>query len=260
MAYVDIAYDRDPATGAILFDANGYPDFATNAGANTYGQLQARIANEVLGSPTTADIQNAIQDAIVAYERESFWFNSIRSFGSTGSASDLTTVQGQEFYSAIDLPVLANFPHMSKIMVLAFGNRYPLISRTPQWIDDQSFSPTWQSMPTDWATSSGSDLRLYPIPNQAYQLIIDATIRFAPLTADADYNCWTNRAEALIRFEAKRLLFKNITRDAEQALAMELEIFGDLRTGRQGALAMLRRESMRRAGGPGKIRASRGYL
>jgi hypothetical protein len=260
VAIVDIVYQRDPATGQILFDGNGYPLYGPNPNANTYIQLQQRVQNEVLGSPTTTDVQNAIQDAILEYERESFDFNQMRFFGDvTGSSSDLVTVAGKEFYSNVDLPVLVNYPHISKILVLAFANRYPLIQRTPQWIDDQSISTSWQGLPSDWCWQAGS-IRLYPVPNGGYPLILDATIRFAPMVANTDYSVWSNRAEALIRTEAKRLLFKNITRDADQAQAMELDLMGDPRTGRQGALAMLRRETTRRAGGTGKLRPSRGYM
>lgn len=259
MALLDITYQRDPISGAVLFDADGNPIYGTNTGAATYGDMQTRIANEVLGSPTTSDIQNAIQDAIAEYERESFYFNDMRTFGAVGSGSNLQTVAGKEFYSDIDLPVLVNMPHMRKVMVVAFSNRYSLIERTPQWIDDHSISTTWQGLPTDYCWQAGS-LRIYPVPNGGYPLIIDGTIRFPPLVASSDYNAWTNRGERLIRTEAKRLLFREITRDADQASAMELELMGDPRTGRQGALAMLRRETTRRAGGPGKLRASRGYL
>lgn len=259
MAILDITYQRDPASGAVLFDASGNPIYGTNTGANTYAQMQARVKNEVLGSPTTSDIQNAIQDAIAEYERETFWFNDMRTFGATGSASNLQTVAGKEFYSNVDLPVLVNMPHLRKIMVVAFANRYPLVERTPQWIDDQSISTSWHGLPTDYCWQAGS-LRLYPVPDGGYPLIIDGTIRFPPMVADSDYSVWTNRAERLIRTEAKRLLFREITRDDLQVQAMELELMGDPRTGRQGALAMLRRESTRRAGGPGKLRASRGYM
>ncbi len=257
---IQVTFQRDPSTGQVLFDANGYPQYGTNTGANTYSALQQRVQNEVLGSPQTSDIQNAIQDAIAAYERESFWFNQVRSFGGvTGSLSDLQTVAGKEFYSDADLPVLVNMPHISKISVLAFANRYPLNERTPQWIDDQSISTTWQGLPTDWCWQAGS-LRLYPVPNGGYPLILDATIRFAPLVNSTDYSCWTNEAERLIRLEAKRLLFVDIIRDGEQAAVMEREINGDMNANKPGELSRLRRENLRRSSGPAKIRASRGYF
>ena len=257
---IQVTFQRDPSTGQVLFDANGYPQYGTNTGANTYSALQQRVQNEVLGSPQTSDIQNAIQDAIAAYERESFWFNQVRSFGGvTGSLSDLQTVAGKEFYSDADLPVLVNMPHISKISVLAFANRYPLNERTPQWIDDQSISTTWQGLPTDWCWQAGS-LRLYPVPNGGYPLILDATIRFAPLVNSTDYSCWTNEAERLIRLEAKRLLFVDIIRDGEQAAVMEREINGDMNANKPGELSRLRRENLRRSSGPMKLRPSRGYF
>lgn len=285
-----MTYLRDPSTGQVLFDTKGYPiyDPVANADANTYGQLQARVQNEVLGAPTPTDIQNAIQDAIEEYSRESFDFNRMRFFGGnsttgnpaidtagnpgtdsagnqgfdtsgTASPGSLTTVAGKEFYSNVDLPVLVNYPHITKMLVLAFSNRYPLIQRTPQWIDDASISTSWQAWPTDWAWDSGS-VRLYPIPNAVYPLIIDASIRFKPMVNPSDFSVWTNRAEALIRTEAKRLLFTNITRDPDQAAVMARELMGDPSLGRQGALAMVRREATRRAGGTGKLRPSRGYM
>lgn len=263
MAYQDIVYQTDPSTGQLLFDADGYPlpDGTANAGASTYGDMQARVYNEVLGAITAVDVKTFILDAIASYERMDFYGNSIRYFGDlTGSSSDLQTIQGKEFYSYADLPILANMPHIMKVMVLAFNNRYPLIQRTPQWIDDQSISPTWNGLPTDWCMYPSGMLRLYPIPNGGYPLILEGTIRFRPLAEDADYSFWTNRAERLIRIESKRRLFREMTRDADQAAAMELELSGDPRTGRQGAFSELVRETVRRAGGPGSLRASRGYF
>ena len=260
MAIIDITYSRDPASGQVLFDSNGFPIYGTNANANTYAQLQARIQNEVLGAPTATDIQNAISDAILEYERESFDFNQMRFFGGeSGSASNLVTVQGQEFYSNVDLPVLVNYPHISSRVMVASSNRYPLINRSIQWIDYQSVSTTWQGLPTDWCWQAGS-VRLYPVPDAAYPMIVDATIRFAPLVNDSDYSVWTNRAERLIRVEAKRLLFRDIIRDDGQVAAMESELMGNPALGRRGALAQLRSEATRRAGGSGRIRPSRGFM
>ena len=267
MAVVEISYQRDPATGQILFDASGNPLIIAASNANTFGQMQARVAAEALGFAASSDansgttyIATAIQDAIAEFERLSFWFNNMRTFGAvTGSASNLQTASGQEFYSYADLPTLVNMPHISKVSVLAFANRYPLINRTNSWMDDVSISTTWQGLPTDWSIQAGA-FRSYPVPNGGYPLIIDGTIRFPQLVNANDYNVWTNRGEKLIRSEAKRLLFLEINRDAEQAALMEKEIYGDPATGREGALKQLRGETMRRAGGPGRIRPSRGYV
>ncbi len=258
---IQLAFDRDPTTGQVLFNASGYPVFTANTGASTYGDMQTRIADEVLGSPTTAQIKNAIQDAIGTFERQQFWFNDMRYYGGvTGSLSNLQTVAGKEFYSYQDLNTLINMPYIRQIMVLAFNNRYPLVNRSQEWIDDQSVSTTWQGLPTDYCWVGGA-LRIYPVPNDAYPLIVTGTIRFAPLVDDADFDCWVNEAEPLIRTEAKRNLFTNITRNPAQATAMAQEIYGNPAIGMQGYLAQLRRESTARGGGGGgKIRPSRGYM
>ncbi len=263
MAIIDIAYQHDPATGQMLFDVNGLPiqDATANAGANTYSNLQARIQNEVLGSPVTSDIQNAIADAISLFDGNTFWFNSFRVFGGvSGSLSDLVSIAGQEFYSDQNLPAMISFPHISKALVLAFANRYPLHGRTPEWIDDQSISTTWQGLPTDWAMQGG-DLRVYPVPNGGYNFILNATVRFYPLANPTDYNPWTNRAERLIRQAAKMLLFRDIIRDEAQAQICEREVYGSpMMPTKRGEFQKLKAESLRRTGGPGRLRPSRGYF
>lgn len=254
------AWQRSPITGQVLFDSQGYPLPLSQVGANTYGQMQSRISDEVLGPSTPDQVKNAIQDAIGTFEREAFWFNEMRWFTAVpGAPSSLNTNYGQEFYSYDDFPILIQLPHIRNIAIFAFNNRYPLANRTSQWMDEQSLSATWLGLPTDWCWEAGS-LRLYPVPNGVYSLILTGVMRFAPLVNDDDSNPWTNEAEAMIRTEAKRLLFRNIARDNDQAQIMELELYGQPQLGRQGYLAQLRRETQRRAGGPGKLRPSRGYM
>jgi len=257
---VEINYDRNPVSGEVMFDSRGNPVMLPDPNANTFGQVYNRVLYETLGAATLNDARNAVLDAIESFEREQLWFNDMRYFGGMGnSPTDLMTKLGQEFYSYQDLPMLTNMPHIRQIMVLAFGNRYPLRLRTQQWIDLQSISMTWAGLPTDWCWV-GNSIRIYPSPSAGYDLILEGTVRFPPLINDSDYNPWTNRGEQLIRAEAKRLLFRNINRDEPQAQLQELEIYGDPRTGRQGQLGLLRRETSRRQGGPGRLRASSGYL
>lgn len=263
MPIIDIAYLHSATTGEMLFDANGIPqqDPAANASANTYLDLQNRIQNEVLGSPSTQDVQNSVADVIAMFEGSSYWFNKFRVFGGvTGSLSDLETVAGQEFYSNSNLPALISFPHISKALIIAFANRYPLKNRTTGWVDDESVSTSWQGLPTDWAMQGG-DLRVFPVPDGGYQFIVNATVRFYPLATPTDYNPWTNRAERLVRQAAKMLLFRDIIRDEAQALVCEKEVYGDpMMPTKRGELGRLKAESLQRSGGPGKIRASRGYF
>jgi hypothetical protein len=245
-------YLRDPATGQILFDASGYPEIDTSVpNPNNYSLLQYRVGYETLGAVTNDDVSFAINDAIQEYERQDFWFNSMRYFGVSGSSSNLATVAGKEFYAQQDLGNLPAWPHISKIMVVAFGNRYPLNERTPQHIDDMSISTTWQGLPTDWCFMAGA-IRIYPIPNGSYPLILDGNIRFRPLSEPTDFNCWTDEARNLIRYGARRRLMTDVNRDQAQA---EIAAMGE-----QNELRALKRETFGRTGGPGKLRPSRGYF
>ena len=78
-----------------------------------------------------------------------------------------------------------------------------------------------------------------PMPGKPFQ------VNPAPLVNPTDYNCWTNRGEALIRQETKRQLFLNITRNQPQVEAMEAEIYGE--GPKQGILSKLRREGQTRS-------------
>ena len=253
-------WQRDPVRGFVLFDADGFPLAVPQADAKTFGDMKTRVKYETLGPATMDDVTNAIQDAIAAFDQEQFWFSDIRYFAPLGSGgSQLNTSRGKEYYSWQDLPSLVNMPHIRHVSVYAFGNRYELFPRTPQWFARQSINPNWNALPTDWCWEAGA-LRLYPIPNDTYPLIVLGTMRFRPPTTDADTSPWFVEGEQLIRAEAKRLLFTNIDRDADQAAAMVGEIYGMPQMGRQGILGLLRRETTRRAGGPGRIQHSRGYL
>lgn len=254
-----IRYQRNPTTGEVLLDVNGYPQIVADPTANTLATMRARITHEVLGAIIPTDVDDAIRSAIAQFEREQLWFNDLRTYAAPGSLATFGTTLHKEFYSADDLSTLGNWPHIRQVMILAFGNRYPLRQRTQQWIDDASMNQQWSGLPTDWCWNSQS-IRMYPIPNGSYPLIIEGTIRFPPPIADTDTSPWLNEAERLIRCEAKRLLYLEINRDQSQAQAMELEVYGNPQIGRQGALAQLRRESSRRAGGAGKLRGSRGWM
>lgn len=243
-------YQRDPTTGQLLFDASGYP-LVNAAPAKNYGIMQARIADEVLGSPTTAQIQNAIQDAIGLHDEGDYWFNSIRYANVTGSSASFETAPGKEFYSDVDLPILVNYPHISKMQVVVAGTRYRMVPRTSSWVDDMSLLVSQQGIPTDWCWQAGA-IRLYLIPSSVYPINFDGTIRFAPLVNDTDTSPWMDDAENMIRYEAKRLLFTHIIRDEAQATVMQGEVDREK--------TRLKGETMLRQAGSGRMRPSSRYF
>lgn len=231
----------------------------------TYGDMQARIADEMLTTAiTTAQIQNAIQDAIRKYERRRFWFNERRwdmqvLFDSTGGALTdsggdflrssplFTTIPGVEFYDQTVSPEMAQAAHLDKLVLVQSSiNRYTLTSRTPQWMDDNAVGLTWRAMPTDWSFQQ-EQVRLFPIPDAAYPILAQGTQRFNTLVNSSDTNPWMVEAEELIRSCAEAILARRVDRDMQAA-----QIFAQ---DEAQALASIKRETTSR-GAPSGIRIS----
>lgn len=205
----------------------------------TYGDMQSRIANELLGrSDLVTEIQNAIQDAIKDYERQRFWFNEL-------NGVDLfNTVAGQEFYTSIDSAYIASIAELDVVRILVYQNRYPLNRRDWQFMERVSISTTSRGLPVDFAYYAES-IRLYPIPDRAYPISLFGTQRLATLADDGDSNAWTNEAERLIRNAAKRIIQTEVLYDPENAALAE--------RAEAQALASLNAETQRRLG-TGRIR------
>jgi hypothetical protein len=227
--------------------------------AATYITLQQQIADELgdrqdLLAPlsdsglTLSPIQNAIQTAIAKWEREPFYFNQVIVQTPVGGPSAFSTATGQEYYGAVDYAALASFAKLRKAWVLISRNRYTLNERTPQYLDDISVNPAVTGEPTDWAYAGGL-LRLYPIPNGAYPVGLEAIQRFAALANPTDGNGWTTDAYDLIRAEAKLILAEEVLHDVELAGLMQRAIYGDpAQAARRGYLDALKAETARRSG------------
>lgn len=208
----------------------------------TYGDMQTRIADELGGrADLAAQIQLAIQTAIARWAAERFYFNELR------IANAFSTVQGQEFYGASDYAPLATIAHLDKVTVLVSGNRYTLAPRLAQYLEDVSVNPIVQGQPIDYAYYA-EQLRLYPIPDNAYPVSLLGTTRFADLVNTGDSNPWTIDAEALIRCEAKMDLYENTLQQPDLGDRMRMLIHGDpSKPGHRGYLTALKAETTRRA-------------
>lgn len=207
---------------------------------STFGDMQTRIANELKRTDLTSEIKLAINDAINDYDGNRFWFNEER------DTTAFTTVQGQEFYTTADAPIIATMRHIDVLTVFVFNSRWVMHFRTPQYMEFQSVNPNWNAIPEDWSYYNET-IRLYPIPNGAYPVYISGTIQVSPhpLTDDADTNVWTNEAEQLIRYCAKRKLFTDLIRDPAQAAVnqgLETQQYGILQaeTAKRGGPATIR--------------------
>ena len=216
-----------------------------------YGTLQRVIADELgdrfdllaelSGSGlASSPIKRAIQSAIAKWEREPFYFNE------EYSIPLFTTVSGQEFYSSTDAPEIASSPNIWLLHVLISGNRYTMLRRNWDYIENISPNPSLRGQPSDWAFL-GNQIRFYPIPDAAYPVRATRTGRVIALVADTDSNVWTTDAFDLIRCEAKMILARDTLHDTQIVAESEAAIYGNPGVvGDRGFLGALKAETMRR--------------
>ncbi len=190
---------------------------------STYAQLQSRIADELGGrtellSPSAGEvlspIQLAILDAIQFWDNERFYFNEYRTAGA------FSTVRGQEFYTVADWADIPTIQHIDKMSVLISGNRYHMKGRTEQYMEDISMNVSWLGQPIDYAYYN-FQIRLYPIPDNAYPVNILGTKLYTALVNASDTNFWTTDGEMLIRATAKQYLYRDTILDDAKAASME---------------------------------------
>lgn len=191
--------------------------------SRTYGVMQGRIADELggrtdLSTPSSglalSPIQFAILDAIRFHENDRFYFNEIR------TASAFSTVLNQEFYTSSDWSEIPYLKHIDKLSILVSSNRYYMMGRTEQYMEDVSINPNNSGVPIDYSYYN-RQLRFYPIPNGVYPVNFLGTKTFAELSASSDSNVWTDEAEALIRLTAEWLLYRDTIKDDVGAIRAE---------------------------------------
>lgn len=192
------------------------------AADTTFGDLCNRIADELGGRtdllvPSTgltgSPIQLAILDAVSQWQDNRFWFNEYRTAGA------FNTVAGQEFYTSSDWVDIATIQHIDKLSVLISGNRYFMVPRTEEYMEDISINPSWRGQPVDYSYYN-FQLRFYPIPDNTYPVNVLGTKYFAALSSASDSNVWTTTAEPLIRATAKLYLYRDTLQDDDRAASM----------------------------------------
>jgi hypothetical protein len=175
----------------------------------TFGELKSRIADEFVNeSVTTAQIENAIKDAIQYYERRRFYFNE------TLVNTAFTTVAGSENYAESDATTAA--PETIVVTVTdSAGLKQRLTAWSYEQIEDmQDGSVT--GLPEAFAIYR-QQIRLYPIPDAAYAVNVSYVKRFTALSGEDDTNVWTTDAAGLIRQAAKRRIALDVLHAEDMA-------------------------------------------
>ena len=191
----------------------------------TYLDMITRIGDESLRSDMVNQIKFCIQDSIAHYEVERFWFNQFRD-------RTFATVPGQEFYGASDLGDIPSILEFDAVTLTVGSTRWPLTKAGYVELEDWNADAGARGQPTHYAYW-GEEIRLYPVPDSAYQVRLSGLFALPTLSADGDENAWTGVAEDLIRHRAKSILYSQYLRDdanAARASALEMAAYERLST------------------------------
>lgn len=209
----------------------------------TLAILKSRIADELARDDLTSQIAYAITDAIGAYEDERFHFNESR-------ATTFATVDGQEFYDSDDAAAIATIQKIDYVKVYVGDQPHDLVYERPEDMESLSANGTQEGTPWSY-TWYGNQIRLYPVPDQAYTVRIGASVKVAAPASDAEAsNPWMTHAERLIRSRAKLELALHVLKDTElaQTMATAVEEAYDQLKGRTNQLTQAAKARVRAMG------------
>jgi hypothetical protein len=190
-----------------------------------YLDMINRIGDESLRSDMANQIKLCIQDAIGHYEVERFWFNQFRDRA-------FATVAGQEFYGEADQSDIPQILEFDAVTLTVGSTRWPLSKIGYVQLEDWNADASARGQPTHYAYW-GKQIRLYPVPDAAYQVRLSGLFKLPALVADGDVNTWTEDAEELVRHRAKAILYGQYLRDdanAGRATALEMAALERLST------------------------------
>jgi hypothetical protein len=198
--------------------------------AGTFGDMKTRIAADILRDDLSIQIANAIPEAIKLWEGERFVFNEKR--------YKINTVATQEYYDFIAPTLLTvggaavgtseTVLEIDSITATISNMPYRLDQRTQQWFDQYQALPSQYKGPPDRYGIFADQLRLFPVPDNVYPLIVSCLARLNTLSADVDANAWMTEGEGLIREQAKLQIYRDVLRDAEGIANAQQAIYGGM--------------------------------
>ena len=182
--------------------------------ATDIATMKTRIVSEIGGrTDLTSNITDAINDAILIYQPDRFFFNESRDV-------TFSTVAGQEFYTSADNANIPNILALDYIFKIIGPNSIALTYTLPKVMEDTSNSGTFSGEPYEY-TYYQQKIRLFPVPNSIITIRLGAHIKLAGPTSDVDAaNPWIIEGEWLIRSRAKYQIAAHVTLDQGMAAAM----------------------------------------
>lgn len=200
----------------------------------TWGNMKARIADELARTDLTDQIAAAMKSAVRHYRwAERFWFHEVVS-------TFTTTASQSEYTDANTSYILLYAPGFDAVTVTDGTDVTPLIRKTHAEILDMDTDSSYTGKPVYYDIYRDR-LRLFPTPDDTYTISVHfkknwisqgfRTFPYAgvPPTGiddtspdDLAEGFWTTEAEELIRSRAKVDLFENVIRDFAEADRMRV--------------------------------------
>jgi hypothetical protein len=184
----------------------------------SYGDMKANVQTLLSRSDLDSVIDEAIQRAIKAYEREPFYFNE-RSQTLTVSSAATTYTLSSSFVEMLSDPTIT-----------INGSVYTLDQISKSEYDEKKITST-TSQPSEYMLFAGQFFP-YPPSDGSYVAVLNYTTRLSTLTASTDSNAWTTQAQDLIESRALWWIHNFKTRNvqaAQAAKSAELEALRFLR-------------------------------
>lgn len=180
---------------------------------STLAIMKARIADELARDDLTSQIAYAVNDAIVAYQKDRYLFNESRSL-------TFSTVAGQEIYTSSEVAGLPLMFVIDQVTLTDGAAVWEMDRRRPEDLEISSQGATISGQPTSFSLYAG-ELRLYPVPDGVYTMRIIGQGTAAAPTNDAETgNPWMIAGERLIRSRAKLEIYAHVVQDDARASVM----------------------------------------
>jgi hypothetical protein len=206
----------------------------------TKATLRARILSDLERDQATwgTMIDEAIADAITFHQSKRFYFNESRTV-------TFSTVAGTDMYT-FNTPTLtgtigAEFYRIDDVLITISASVTHLRRVDYDWLEQTADNNTSQGQPYNYAYV-GRQMRIYPIPDQAYTVRIIGHQKFdAPADDIVNDNVWMNEGFELIRSRAKAQFAMHVIED--EPLAQRMQIM------ERSAMGALRESTYRKAEG-----------
>lgn len=149
------------------------------------------------------------EDRIDEMIKRSIRFYGKRRFEFNEQSKTVTTTADNQY---LDAPV--GLLQDDLVQVTIGGHEYPLGKHSHITIADWHGASNTKGQPTDYCWQNGQ-FRIWPIPNQAYDIHVLGLYAEPDLNADDDANAWTDQGQDLICHRVKYLLGRDVLFDDE---------------------------------------------